>query len=125
DLLNAVPRVVGYPGGAGLTLLGGDEHHAIRATRPVHGGRGGVLQHADGLDRLRVDVAESAGDRHAVHHDERVVARLERTGAADADRRVVAGAVVVGADLHARDAALERLTHAGGGDRRDLFRVDG
>src|SRR5690606_36181314 len=33
DLLNAVPRVVGYQGGAGLTLLGGDEHHAIRATR--------------------------------------------------------------------------------------------
>lgn len=78
-------------------LLGGDQHNAVGGARTVDGGRRGVLQHLDRLDvgqvehrqrthalAERIERSGVVGQRNAVDHIERFVARAERRGTADA-----------------------------------------
>ena len=70
-------------------LFRGDEDHAVGALRSVDGRRGGILQNVDRLDVARVDRGERLVVGNTVEHDQRVVARVGRTRAADADRTSV------------------------------------
>jgi hypothetical protein len=106
--------------GAGA-LLGGDEHHAVGAARPVDRRGAGVLQDLDRLDVGGLQVVEAAGHRDAVEHVERVVPGLERPGAADAHLGAVAGLVARGDHVHAGDAPLQRLGDVDLGRLGDLL----
>ena len=55
------------PFGAGI---GGDEHDAVTGFRPIDGGRSGVFQDFDGLDVLRIQVADIT-HLQSVHQIER------------------------------------------------------
>ena len=70
-------------------LFRSDEDHAVGALRSVDGRRGGILQNVDRLDVARVDRGERLVVGNTVEHDQRVVARVGRTRAADADRTSV------------------------------------
>ena len=118
---------------AGLSALGGDDDDAVGGTRAVDGGGGGVLQHGDALDVTGVERRQrrhflSLGGTHAqgigkvgdaVHHVERLCARVQRVAATDINGG--RSARLSGADGHlqARHRSLQRLDGVGvvlGGD---------
>ena len=102
-----------------LAALGGHEDHAVRRTGTVDGGCTGVLEDFDGLDVVRVDVAE-AGTLGTVDDDERGTGTVEVGTAAENHRR--GGARVTGGlpDGEAGDGTGESLgrvrMHTGGED---------
>lgn len=113
---------------AGLTALGGDDHHTVGAARTVDGRSGGILQDVDagdivgiqevervagrsGADTAVVHVARGlvAAERHTVHYEERVVAAANGGRTADTDVDTAAGFAVVVGDAHTGCAALDQL----------------
>ena len=95
---------------AGLTLLGGHEDDTVGTAATVDGGCRGVLQNVDRLDVAGVQRL-NAGSRHEGHtvdHVERLVALVERTLTADADRTELTRALV-GGDVDTCCLALQGL----------------
>ena len=102
-------------------LARGDEHDAIRATRPVDRRRRRVLQDLDRLDVVRVQISD-ARCWNPVHHVQRIVAGRDRARAAHADPDPVARLLAGGDDVHARHASLDG---ADGVDRGRAFQIRG
>ena len=99
---------------AGLTALGGDEHHAVGTARTVDGGARCVLEHLHALNVLGADAVEAALTHNAVDHVEGVVALVDGACAAYTYLEVAAGH----AARHHRDtgnAALQSVLNAGDG----------
>ena len=94
-----------------LGLFGGDHHHAVGAAGAVQRVRGGVLQHGHRFDVTRVEVVQVSRVRHAVHDPERIVAGVERTETADADRRTLSRLSRGVGQLHARDLSGQSLRY--------------
>ena len=120
---------------AGLTALGGDEHHAVGPARAVNGRGVGILQDFHALDVRRVQVGQRVArhliaqarrnqvgvvDEHPVHHVKRVVAGIHRVAAPDADENAPARHPRIGRYLHAGHFALQQLVGAGG---RNIFQL--
>ena len=122
-LLETVLEVVRHVRLAGLALLRGDQHHAVRATRAVDGGGGSVFQDFHGLDVVGVDRRRAGRD--AVDDVKRVVIPLDGVHAADAYRVIARRVARVLREDNARHAALQRLDGVGYGEGRDLVRLDG
>ena len=118
DVLLTVVSVVGKDRTAFLTLLGGHEDNAVRSTRTVDGGGGGVLEDVDGLDVGGVQGAQAAA-RDAVDD-------VQRLGIADgahtADVHLEALARLTGTlgDGDARALALESAEGRGGVEFREV-----
>ena len=106
---------------AGLRTLGRDKEDAGGSAGTVNGGGGRILQDGDVFDRIDIHVIE-AGDRDAVHDDERVGV-ADGGDTADADGRARAREAAGTRDLDARHRALERLGKARGLDGGDLAAV--
>ena len=94
--------------------LGRHQEDAVGAAAAVDRRRRRILQYVDGDDVIRVEVVEPAGDRHAVHDDERVVARGDGPHATNPDAGLVTGLVACIRDVHARKPVLHRLDRVGG-----------
>ena len=99
-------------------FLGRDEDDAIGSARSVDGGGGRILEDCHVLDVVRIDqrqeVAAATDARahlhgHAVEHDERVVAGIERSSAADADGASGRRRAAAADDLHAAHLAVDEL----------------
>ena len=112
----------------GRTVFRGDEDDAVGGARSVDRGRGGVLEHRDRCDVVRVHVVHAPF--HAVNEHQRAVgAGGERAVAADTDRRVVrTGLAGTLRDVHTGRQARQRCRGADDGaalaglrevDRRD------
>ena len=82
-----------------LTALGGDDDHTVSSTRTVDGTCRCILQHLDGLDVVRRDVANSGTHGHTVNHVQRS-RRTERTDTTDTHCGVGTG-LTVRRNLHA------------------------
>ena len=108
-LLHARVRVVGDAGSPYGALSRGDEHDTVGAARAVDRSGRRVLQDFDRLDVVGIEVADPSGHRDPVEHIERIVGRLERAVAADSDAEPVSRFVAADGDVHARDAALQRV----------------
>src|SRR5688500_15663200 len=109
-LLEAVVRAQGHLVVAGAAAAGRDDDDAVGRLRAVLRGRGGVLQHLDRGDVVGVEV------RVLPHvepvHDVQRLGGAEEVLAADDDARRLAR-LAAGGDLHARDAAAQRLLYGG------------
>ena len=121
---------------ARLAALGGDDYHAIGGTGAVKGGCGGILQHRDGFDVLRVDGGHDAAGRvgigrvlriagigggHAIDHIERFSRSVQGTRTTDTERR--RGARLAGSSGHLEtgDLALDGLFDGRDGFLRQLL----
>ena len=108
-------------------FFGGDEHHAVAATRAVKCRCRGTFQDVEALDVLLVDVVEGrapvataapfgeaafVGHRNAVHHDKRLVVAENAVVATDGDTRRAAVNAIRVDDLHTRRAATQRADDA-------------
>ena len=108
-------------------FLGGDEHHAIAATRAIKGCRRGTFQDVEALDVLLVDVIEGrtpvatatpigeatfVGHRHSVDHDEGLVVAKDAVVTTDGDTRRATVYTVGVDDLHTRRATTQRADDA-------------
>ena len=108
-------------------FLGGDEHHAVAASRAVKGCSGGTFQDVDILNILLVDVVECGtpvasaapfrhtafvGHRHTVHYNQRLVVAKDAVVATDGDTRRPAVDTGGVDDLNACRAATEGANHA-------------
>ena len=108
-----------------LTLLGGDDHHAVGTAVTVNGRCGGVLQHGHGLDVLGVDVGNGTIVRHAVHNVQGRVGGTDGTDTADADGGSAAGRITTGGGhLHTGGGTRQGAGHAGGNLLFDGFGSD-
>ena len=98
-----------------------NENDTVGRVRAVNRGRRRVAEYRYGLDVVRIDEVQRVAtrgksasrpardaQRHAVDHVERLAARIERSGSADADRHSPARLVVVH-HLHTGDLALNEL----------------
>ena len=90
-----------------LAAFGRNDDDAVGRTASVDGGRGGVFQDLDGLDVVSVEFMHAGLGRDAVDDVERIVV-VQGTDTAYADRST-AGRRTVRRDVHARNAALQRL----------------
>ena len=97
-----------------LTVLRGDDDHTVSSTRTVDGTCRCVLQHLDGLDVVRREVADGSTHGHTVDDVQRGCA-AERTDTTDAHRRVGTGLTVRG-DLYTGHLTLEHRRDVGVGD---------
>ena len=88
-----------------LTILRGDDDHTVCSTRTVDSTCRCVLQHLNGLDVVRREVADGSTHGHAVNDVQRGCA-TKRTNTTDAHRRVGTGLTVRG-DLHTSNLTLE------------------
>jgi len=126
-LLHPRVRVVGDRRHPGLSEARGDQHHTVGAARAVDRRGRRVLQDFDRLDVVGIDVPNPSGHRDPVEHVERIVGRLEGAVAAHPDAEPVSRFVAADGDVHARDAALQRVDgvhrsgalHVGARDRGD------
>ena len=96
-----------------VAALGGDEHHAVGTARTVEHRSGSVLEDADAGDVIGVDGRNGAVERYAVDDVERRGRSVDRTEAADGDRRTRTGLTGTGSDLHAGSQAVQRLGDVG------------
>ena len=103
--------------------LGRHQDDAVRAAGTVDRGRRRILQDIDGLDVARADRVQVRAD-DAVHDDERIVARLQRAAAADAQPHHGARLRVGGLDLDAGHEPRDRLIDPGHGDVRNIVARD-
>ncbi len=95
-----------------LAALGGDQDHTVGSTVTVQGGGGGVLQHGEALDVVRVQVGDVTAERNAVDDIERGVVTGHGTDTADADGSV-ATRVAGRQGEHARGHTFQHIRHAG------------
>ena len=113
----AEAAVVGDLRFAGVTLLGGNDDNAVGGTGTVDRRGGRILEDREALDVVGVDGLERVGhtlaavdrQRNAVDDDERVVGRIQGSGATDTDRRSAARTAVTRDDLQTSDLALEHV----------------
>ena len=98
----------------GRTLLGGDDHDTVGTSGAVNGRSGGVLQHVDGLDIVRVQGVEAhVHHRHAIYDQQRI-GIVHGSQAPDLDGHVALGITAVH-DIDTGHPALEQLAHVGAG----------
>ena len=99
---------------AGLSALGGDQHHTESSARTVDRGGGGILQDGDRCDVLRVEVGQVV-DRNAVDHVERGgrTAVGQGTDTTDHDGRLGVDVTVDVEDGQTGDSTLQGFAHAG------------
>src|SRR5690606_41367838 len=69
--------VAGLPGVgdsllSGLAALGGDDDHPVRATLPVNGGSGGILQYLDGFNLTGGEIIRGI-HQNPVDHEQGIV----------------------------------------------------
>jgi hypothetical protein len=102
--------------------LGLDDDHPVGAAHAVHPSLGGILQHLDRLDIVRIDAPERPArysfQRHAVDHVQRLAAPVQRGDPADAN-----GDATVGRPrhLHAGKAVHQQLLDRPAGCALDVF----
>ena len=114
-------------------LLGRDHDDTVGCAGTVDGGCGSILQHGETLDVLRVDGGKrvthtaDAVVRHgqAVDHDERVVRRVERGAATDADRRTGTRHTGTGGDDHTGALAAQQVGRGRDDTLIDFIGLDG
>ena len=105
--------------------LGRDENHAVGGARTVERVGRSVLRHGNRLDVGRVDVGQAALIGRAVEHDQRTVARIERTDAADIDRSIRTGLVGGRSQLHAGNGSFEHFRNGRNLTLRKFLTADG
>ena len=111
-----------HDGVARLRLFGGDHNHAVGAAGAVQSVRSGVLEDGHRLDVVRVQVVQVAFIGHAVHNPERLLAGVDRTETADADRGGLAEISRRAGGLHTGHAADQSRRHVGGLHLGNLIR---
>ena len=95
-----------------FTLLEGNHDNAVGRLGTICGQGGGVLQDADGLDGVLVQVFQVTGIDDTVHHQQRSMAfRADGTAATDADGSVTAHVGGFRAHDHAGHAAAHHIGH--------------
>ena len=95
-----------------LTLLEGDHDDAVGGLGAVGGQGGGVLQDADGLDGVLVDIFQVAGEDDAVHDQQRSGAGgVDGTAAAHADAGIAAHVGGFSAHHDTGEAAAHHVGH--------------
>ena len=110
-------------GGLAAGPLGLDDDDSVGGPHAVHRRLGGVLQHLDRLDVVRIDASEGAAraglHRHVVDHVQGLVAPVERRDPADAN-----GDAAIGGPRHdhAGKAVHQHLLDRPAGRALDLFR---
>jgi hypothetical protein len=112
----------GREGKRALAALRPDDDHPVGAAHAVDRRLGGVLQHLDGRDVVRVDTLEGPArgglHRHVVDHEEGLVARVKRADAANADGEAAVGRARY---HHAGKPVHQQLLDRPAGRARDLF----
>ena len=93
-----------------LTLLRGDDDHAVGGTRTIDTGRRGILQHLNRLDVGRVQRVQVLRRGHTVDDVERV-AGVHRTHTAHADGRTATARGSIGHDVDTGQLALHGVQH--------------
>ena len=111
-----------HDGVARLRLFGGDHNHAVGAAGAVQSVRSGVLEDGHRLDVVRVQVVQVAFIGHAIHNPERLLAGVDRTETADADRGGLAEISRRAGGLHTGHAADQSRRHVGGLHLGNLIR---
>jgi len=105
--------------------LGPDDDDAVGAAHPVQRRFGGLRQHLDRLDVVRIDAPEGPAvggwQGHVVDHIQRLVARHERADAVDANGDA---AVARPSDDHARKAGHQHFLDRPAGRAIQVFRRD-
>jgi len=105
-----------------LAALGLDDDHPVGAAHPVHRRLGGVLQHLDRRDVMRIDASEGSArcclHGHTVDHVQRLVAPVQRRDPADANGDATVGRA---GHHHAGKAVHQQLFDRPAGRTRDLF----
>ncbi len=105
--------------------LGPDDDDAVGAAHAVQRRFGGLRQHLDRLDVVRIDAPEGPAvggwQGHVVDHIQRLVARHERADAVDANGDA---AVARPSDDHARKAGHQHFLDRPAGRAIQLFRRD-
>jgi hypothetical protein len=105
-----------------LAALGPDDDHPVGAAHPVHRRLGGIFQHLDRRDVVRIDAPERPArrglQRDTVDHVQRLAAPVQRGDATDAD-----GDAPVGRPRHhdAGKAVHQQLLDRPAVRARDLF----
>ncbi len=94
-------------------LLGGDDDHAVGATRAIDGCGGGILQDGHLLDVGWVDGGNVAIVRRAVHDIQRLCARAHGTETTNANLRRGAWLTALCLELHAGHATGQGLSGVG------------
>ena len=98
-------------------LLGGDDDDTVGGTRSVDGRRGRILEDGHALDVVRIDETQevsAAGNRpadlhgHAIEDNQRVVGRIERRTATDADRTAGRRRTAAADNLHTAHLAVDK-----------------
>jgi len=105
-----------------LAALRPDDDHPVGAADAVDRRLGGVFEHLDRRDVVRVDALEGTArgglHRHVVDHIEGLVARVKRADAADADGEAAVGSA---RHHHAGKAVHQQLLDRPARGARDLF----
>ncbi len=105
-----------------LATLGLDDDHPVGAAHPVHRRLGGVFQHLDRRDVMRIDAPERPArccfHRDTVDHVQRLVAPVQRRDPADANGDAAVGRA---RHHHAGKAVHQQLLDRPAGRTRDLF----
>src|SRR6184192_856216 len=105
-----------------LATLGLNDDHPVGAAHPVHRRLGGVLQHLDRRDVMRIDAPERPArccfHRDTVDHVQRLVAPVQRRDPADANGDAAVGRA---RHHHAGKAVHQQLLDRPAGRPRDLF----
>ena len=132
DRVPAPTALKGDFGLAALTLLGGDEHHAVGTTRTVEGGRGGVLEDRDRSDIVGVELREGVliGRVGLLGHtvdDDKGGGRGAVGGAytTDAHSHIITRLAVDRRHADTWGGTLERTAHGGGVLHGDVLGLDG
>jgi hypothetical protein len=106
-----------------LAALGLDDDHPVGAPHAVNRRLGGVLQHLDRLDIVRIDAPEGPARaglyRHVVDHIQGLVAPVQRGDPADANGEATLGRP---RHLHAGKALHQQLLDRPAGHALDVFR---
>ena len=101
-----------------LSLLGGNDNDTVRCTGTIDGCRRSILQYSHALDIRRVDHAEEVAavtrdttllQWHAIEHDKRVVAGVQRCTTTHTDGTTCWGRTTVGHDLYTRNLTIDQL----------------
>ena len=105
-----------------LATLGLNDDHPVGAAHPVHRRLGGVFQHLDRRDVMRIDAPERPArccfHRDTVDHVQRLVAPVQRRDPADANGDAAVGRA---RHHHAGKAVHQQLLDRPAGRTRDLF----
>ena len=71
-----------------LTALRCDDHHTVSSTRTVDSTCRSVLQHLNGFDVIRREVADRRTHGYTINHIQRSLVTIQRTNTTDTNRRI-------------------------------------